>query len=88
MAKDVEDGRELRQAVARLARRRPTEAIPRPLRRRVIEYARRGRERGRSWRELAQSVGLAPYTVQRWVRLAEKERLPASWRSSSQSMAW
>ena len=72
MGKQMDDGRELRQAVAGLARRRRTEAVPRPIRSRVIEYVRRGRKRGRSWRELAHSVGLAPYTVQRWVRLADE----------------
>ena len=72
MAKELDEARGLREAVAGLGRRSRTQAIPRPIRARVIEYARRGRAKGRSWREMAQTVDLSAYTVQRWVERAEE----------------
>ena len=72
MSKELGDGGELRRAVAGLGRRSRTEAIPATIRAQVVAHARRERKEGRSWREVAESVGLAPYTVQRWVKIAEE----------------
>ena len=89
MSKELDDGRELRRAVAGLGRRSRTEPIPVAIRAQVVAYARREREEGRSWREVAESVGLAPYTVQRWVKIAEEAEAPypASSRSCIQIKA-
>ncbi len=72
MAKELDEATTLREAVVKLGRRSRTQAIPRPIRARVTEYARRGRAKGRSWREMAQAVGLSAYTVQRWVERAQE----------------
>lgn len=64
-------GERIRRAILALGRRGRTERIPRAIRARVIAYAQQGRREGRSWRQLAEGVGLATYTVQRWVKIAD-----------------
>jgi len=71
MARTEGEGERIRRAVVALGHRRRTERIPAGIPARVIAYAQQGRREGWSWRQLAERVGVAAYTVQRWVRIAQ-----------------
>src|SRR5512144_743515 len=66
--------RAIRRAIEALGRRGRTERIPLPLRARVVRVVETGRAEGRSWRELAEAVGLAVTTIERWWGLARQAR--------------
>jgi hypothetical protein len=62
--------REVRAALAGLGARGRTTRIPDAVRTRVIVYAREQRSRGKTWRSIAEAVGLSATVLQRWMRAA------------------
>jgi len=62
-----EQAQQIQRTVADFRSRNPRAAYPREIREQVVEYARRGRAQGRSWRELAEAVGMGTASLHHWV---------------------
>lgn len=58
----------LRRAVSRIERGRG-HRYPKPLRERVIGWARARRQRGARWHQLAREIGISAESLRRWVLL-------------------
>jgi len=68
-----ERGHELREAIARLERRRRNDPVPAPLRGEILLYTAARRETGASWLSIAQELGLSASGLQRWSAQATGE---------------
>ncbi len=58
--------RRLRKAMERLGRKRRNERVPRALRVELVGSARMQRRAGRSWRSIAEALGVSSSGLQRW----------------------
>lgn len=63
---------EVRRAIAALGKRGRTTALPARVREQVLAYAQGERCRGRSWRAIAQAVGVSASALQRWSQAKPK----------------
>jgi hypothetical protein len=67
----------VREALARLGARGPTQRLPEAIRRRVLTVVGRGRQAGVSWHQLAAGVSLSASTLHRWQATAsDRHREP------------
>ena len=68
-----ERGQELREAIARLGRRRRNDPVPAPLRGEILVYTTARRETGATWLSIARGLGLSASGLYRWSARATGE---------------